>query len=334
MPKSGLYVPLDTAGRTFGVICLASFREFAFSDSDKQLLETLAGSLSVALENARLVHETRQRNAELALINSVQEALAGELELQAIYDVVGDKLQGVFDAQIVDICTYDRTANVVQFPYSIERGERQSWEPHPLDRLGFMRLVIESGEPLLVDEDASGVRQRLGLPVVTDEEPKSALFVPLAAGGVSTGLISLQNMDREHAFTDSDVQLLETLGGSLSVALENARLVYETRQRNAELALINGVQESIAGELELQAIYDLVGDKIQEVFDAQVVDISTYDAATGLLHTSYAVERGVHYADEPSPVSGFRGHVLETGESVLVVENVPEAYERYAVARP
>ena len=68
-----------------------------------RLLTTLAGSLSVALENARLLHETRQRNAELALINSVQEALAGELELQAIYDIVGDKIQEVFDAQVVDI---------------------------------------------------------------------------------------------------------------------------------------------------------------------------------------------------------------------------------------
>ena len=55
----------------------------------------------------RAIEETRQRNAELALINSVQAALAGELELQAIYDVVGDKLQEVFDAQVVDIGIYE-----------------------------------------------------------------------------------------------------------------------------------------------------------------------------------------------------------------------------------
>ena len=112
--------------------------------------------------------------------------------------------------------------------------------------------------------------------------PKSVLFVPLVTGGEATGVISLQNIDREHAFDESDQRLLTTLAGSLSVALENARLVHETRQRNAELALINGVQEALAGELDLQAIYDVVGDKIQEIFDAQVVDIGIYDAATGL----------------------------------------------------
>ena len=94
-------------------------------------------------------------------------------------------------------------------------------------------------------------------------------------------MISLQNIDREHAFSESDQQLLETLARSLSVALENARLVHETRQRNAELALINSVQEALAGELELQAIYDVVGDKIQEIFDAQVVDIGIFDLAPG-----------------------------------------------------
>ena len=112
--------------------------------------------------------------------------------------------------------------------------------------------------------------------------PKSALFVPLVSGVRSTGVIALDNFDREHAFNDADLRLLTTLAGSLSVALENARLVHETRQRNAELALINSVQEALAGELEMQAIYDVVGDKIQEIFDAQVVDIGIFDFAAGL----------------------------------------------------
>jgi GAF domain-containing protein len=112
-------------------------------------------------------------------------------------------------------------------------------------------------------------------------------------------VISLQNLDRAHAFTESDQQLLETLAGSLSVALENARLVHETRRRNAELALINSVQAAIAGELDPQAIYDLVGDKLQEEFDAQVVSISVCDDASGLLTFPYVIERGVRLAQPP-----------------------------------
>src|SRR5207248_4586334 len=124
--------------------------------------------------------------------------------------------------------------------------------------------------------------ERYGNPVMLGEMPKAVLYVPLIVGGRATGAISLQNLDREHAYSESDQQLLETLAGSLSVALENARLVHETRQRNAELALINGVQDAIAGEHEPEAIYDAVGDRIRDVFDAQAVFIMTLDSTTGL----------------------------------------------------
>ena len=66
-----------------------------------RLLTTLASSLSVALENARLFDETQrlltetnERAAELAIINSVQQGLAAKLDMQAMYDLVGDKIAG------------------------------------------------------------------------------------------------------------------------------------------------------------------------------------------------------------------------------------------------
>jgi PAS domain S-box-containing protein len=327
--KSLLFVPLVAGGKATGVISLQNLdREHAFSDSDQQLLETLARSLSVALENARLVHETRQRNAELALINSVQAAIAGELDPQAIYDLVGDKLQEVFDAQVVSISVYDEATGQLSFPYVIERGERL--DEKPIGLIGFRRHVIETREPLMIEETTPEVAERYGNPYVLSGEPvRSALFVPMVVGGRATGVISLQNLDRTHAFTDADERLLSTLAGSLSVALDNARLVHETRQRNAELALINSVQEAIAGELDPQAIYDLVGDKIQKVFDAQVVNITVLDAATGMLNMPYAIERGERQFIEAMPLIGFRKHVMETGEPLMLNENVAAEAERY-----
>jgi PAS domain S-box-containing protein len=326
-----LGVPLHSAeGRSVGVLAVASYTEgFRYTDQDEDLLAFVGQHVGAALSRARAIEETRQRNAELALINSVQEALAGELEMQALYDVVGDKIQEIFDAQIVDISTYDRASGLVNFAYSIESGERVSWEPYPLESLGFMRRVIETGEPMMLNEDVSGTRERLGLPAPVTEPPKSALWAPLLAGREVTGLISLQNMDREHAFSESDQQLLTTLAGSLSVALENARLVHETRQRNAELALINSVQEALAGELKMQAIYDVVGDKIQEIFDAQGTCISIADDATGLVSFPYLIERGERLSAEPTLLtSGFTGRVLETREPLMINEDLAAEAER------
>ncbi|MGH3054267.1 MAG: GAF domain-containing protein, partial [Gaiellaceae bacterium] len=329
-PKSLLFVPLAAGGHAIGVISLENYdREHAFDDSDLRLLTTLAGSLSVALENARLVHETRQRNAELALINSVQDALAGELEMQAIYDVVGDKIDEIFDAQGVAIAILDEATRIVTIPYLVERGERLWPEAQPLGP-GFTTHVLETREPLLIHENIEAEAERYDAVVIAGEMPRSLLWVPLITGGRATGVISLDNFDREHAFSDSDLQLLETLAGSLSVALENARLVHETRQRNAELALINSVQEALAGELEMQAIYDVVGDKIQEIFDAQVVDIGIFDFAAGLTRYPYTIERGARFPDEPTPIedSVMNRQILETKAPVLVNDVPARARER------
>ena len=161
-------------------------------------------------------------------------------------------------------------------------------------------------------------------------------YAPLVSGDEVRGRISLQNVDRTNAFSESDVRLLTTLAGSLSVALENARLVHETRQRNAELALINSVQAAIAGELDPQAIYDLVGDRIQEIFDAQVVDIGIFDFEAGLAHFPYIIEKGVRFfPDEPVPLYSDRTNrvMLETKAPVLI-NDVPAWEAEHGRADP
>jgi GAF domain-containing protein len=59
---------------------------------------------------------------------------------------------------------------------------------------------------------------------------KSAVFVPLMIGDKITSYVTLQNVDKENAFTDSHIRLLETLANSMSVSLENARLFDETNR--------------------------------------------------------------------------------------------------------
>src|SRR5205085_4234259 len=126
--------------------------------------------------------------------------------------------------------------------------------------------------------------------ILIGETPKSQIYVPMIAGGDVKGIISLQNLDHENAFSNSDVNLITTLANSMSVALESARLfdetnrlLKETEQRNAELAVINSVQESLVAQMDMQSIYELVGEKIREIFGAQVIDIVLYDKRANLI---------------------------------------------------
>ena len=87
----------------------------------------------------------------MAIINSVQQGLAEKLDMQAMYDLVGDKIQEIFDAQVVDIGLIDLRTQTIQFPYSIERGVR--FEEKAAFPIGpFGQVVVATRKPLLVND--------------------------------------------------------------------------------------------------------------------------------------------------------------------------------------
>src|SRR5437868_3665249 len=127
----------------------------------------------------------------------------------------------------------------------------------------------------------------------------SCAFVPILGGDRYLGGIVVEDYERENAFSPTDVRLLSTVAASMGVALENARLfdetqrlLKETEQRNAELAIINSVQAALAAELNIQGIYDAVGDKIREIFKNRDVGIRIHDPKTNLMHYPYIYEDG------------------------------------------
>ena len=92
-------------------------------------------------------------------------------------------------------------------------------------------------------------------------------------------------------------------------------------QRGAELALINSVQEGLSSKLEMQAIYDLVGDRLRDTFNAQVVMISQYDPLTNRVFHHYAIERGQHlHIQGWQPIDSSRGTIVRTRSPFMIGE--------------
>ena len=263
-------------------------KENAFSESDIRLLETLANSMSVALENARLfdetnrlLKETEQRTAELAVINSVQEGLAREMDMQGIYDLVGDRLCSLFpDTQTVVIRTFDHETGIEHWQYAIEKGERFPIEPRPFNWAN--KQLISTKKPLDINENYVETAKKMVDGGKQGQPPKSAVFVPMIVGDVVRGSVSLQNVEKENAFTESDLRLLTTLTNSMSVALENARLFDETthllaeaKQRATELSTVNSISKALASQLDPDDLIKLVGDQLKDLFKA-ILFISLY----------------------------------------------------------
>jgi len=326
-PMTSLLVaPLASAGELRGRITLQSTKLDAFTDGDLRLLTTLAASLSVALDNARLFDETRRRAAELAIVNDVQGGLAAQLEPQAMYELVGERASDVFDTHVVDITTFDVDAGVMRSAFTLERGVRFPSDDRPI--IGMRRRVLETREPVVVNEDWAVHAAEAGQPVqIIGEAPKSAMFVPLIVGDEVVGVISLQNLDREKAFSDRDVALLTTLAASLSVALRTARLIEETQRRVSELAIINSVGEALTTEVELAPLLDDVGDTLSEAFNADIAYIALLDEAGTQIDFPYYVEAGQHDPPEPLQLGeGITSEIIRNRSVIL--ENRDEAASR------
>ena len=324
---SVLCVPMATGAKLVGLVYAELQGIYGrFSLADLNLVSVLANQAAVAVENAnwsatlehKVVERTAElqaahrdlehRNSELTIINEIQQGLASKLDFRAIIDLVGDKIREIFDAHCLNIVLYDQDANLLSFPYSWERGERFYDPPQPLGQ-GFTSAVIRSRAPLIINEDMARRVAEMGSWIgASGGFPKSYAGVPIIAGDRVIGVVDIQNLDREHAFSPADVSLLSTLVASLGVALENARLFDDTQRlfkaeqaRVAELQIINSIQQGLAAELDFQAIVDLVGDKLRDVFHTSNLTISWYDERTGLLHYLFCCEHGERIFISPRP---------------------------------
>ncbi len=237
LTKSELIVPITVKGMVIGVLDVQSRHKNDFEPTDVELMQAIANQAGIAIENARLfaetqrlLQETEQRANELTIINNVQQGLASKLDVQSIYNLVGDRFREMFDAEVVMISTYDPQSNTVEHRYAIERGERvYSQGTHPPG--GFRSRIIQTRQPFLLNTGVPDEAARLGQPTLPGTTtPKSWLGVPILAGDQVTGILSVQNLERENAFDDSDVRLLETFAASMSIALENAHLYEQARQ--------------------------------------------------------------------------------------------------------
>jgi signal transduction histidine kinase/ligand-binding sensor domain-containing protein len=276
--------------------------------------------------------ELSQRVEELAVINSVQQGLVAEMDLQGIYDLVGDRIRDIFDAQVAGIATFDYTRNYEVFHYLFENGEKHFPDPRPMD--SYRHYLVEHKEPLYINpQNETEVTQRGFDPpkvVPGTKLPKSIVYMPLIVGNSVTGYIALQNLDRENAFSQSDINLLGTLANSMSVALQNARLFNETQQRAAEMATVTEVSTAIASQLDLDALIQKVGDLMKDLFQANIVFLAFLDKKTNTIKFPY------QYGDDISPIKfgeGLTSTIIKTGDAQLINKDVNARYDELGIER-
>jgi len=221
--------------------------------------------------------------AELAVINSIQQGLAAELDFQSIIDLVGNQIQEVLGVQDIGIRWHDKSTDQIHFLYEFERGKRLDLPPQHVSESGVLKALNETQGPLFFNSQKS--IEDYGINTVPGTETsQSGIYVPIQRGNEVMGMIGVESLDDPNAFDESDVRLLTTIGNAMGVALHNAELFEEIQEQNAELAVINSIQQGLAASIDFQGIADLVGDKLREVLKTENLVIWWHNKSTNHIH--------------------------------------------------
>lgn len=262
-----------------------------FGEAEVELLSRFAQLASVALDNARLfvetkrlLMETEQRAAELAIINTVQQGLASKLDMQAVIDLLGDQVRQVFSVDTIYVSLLERQSEMLHFPYFYLRNQRLPDEPQPLGE-GLTSHIIRSRQPLVINQDLERRYRELGALYPTGyngDNPRSWLGVPILSGDAVIGAICVMDYQREHAFGDAVVNLLSTLAANLGVALENVRLFQAERSQAGRQAALFRLSAAIAAARDEDEICRRVVEGLQdEALGYAYVATFLLDRATG-----------------------------------------------------
>lgn len=214
---------LNYEGEEYFIAFIRDIREQKqFQDDLKNAKETAEAATR---ETNRLLAETRQKNAELKIINEVGKALTEQLDLDKMLDLVGDSLFESVQPNIVYIALLDETNQEVAFPYFRSEGEHVTRRPLKVGE-GLTSKILQTSDALLCanlqEQEESGV-----IPDPDSVNSESYLGVPIMSGKKALGVLSIQHVEPDR-FNESDIRTLSTVANNLGIMLENARLYVET----------------------------------------------------------------------------------------------------------
>src|SRR4029453_6619605 len=150
--------------------------------------------------------------------------------------------------------------------------------------------------------------------------PKTQVMVPLLVGSEMRGILQLNDLEREHAFSESDIRLLETLANSMSVALQNARLFDETQRRTRETAALAEVGREIGSSLDLATVMQRIAHHAKELLSAENSAIFLSDAGGAHLRAIVAIGEAAGAIRDTviEPGVGIIGNLVLRGEAAYI----------------
>jgi len=319
-------VPVLSKNQLIGLIAvwrIGAGQEFKSTELD--FLSSLAGQVAVAIENARLFEETKQRLRDMQGLAQIGEAISQNTELEPL-------LTQILDAACETIPAADKGSILLLEDHDALRIYALSGYTDPRTRAvrfstdaGYAALAVREKRGVLVPDALADASITFSNDIPEMNEVQSAMVAPLIVKQRVIGTISLDNASRKSAFTEDDLRLLVALATPAALAIENARLFKETRRRLADLEILQTISTALRVAKTLDEALPIILDQLINLLDVgsallDILDPSNGEIVTELAHGVWAPITGMR---TPRNV-GVSGHVISTGQPYITTDLVAD----------
>jgi two-component system NtrC family sensor kinase len=225
-------VPIISKGTPLGVLGLGSRKPSSFTSLDTQLLMTIASELGVAIENAKLIGQLREKMGEIELISELSGVINSSLSIGTVFRIMMSEIRKLVEYDRGSILLYNEKEHNLLI-YALDTNMKTTLKrgvKAPLDGISA-GWVIKNNQPWINDDLAREIAFPLDRKL-RDEGIRSTISIPL----VQDKILGVFNLDstQPSKYSKKDLQLLLSVSKHISIALENARLFEEISKEKKE----------------------------------------------------------------------------------------------------
>jgi GAF domain-containing protein len=265
--ETAAYVPILQEGRLRGLILIGARAPQTIDDDVVD-----AFTRTIRLTTNSLVHTgspteplNNRRAVELTALNTLLAAAASAKDMQSFFVSIHDQVRAVMGDFGFLIALYDPKTNAISIPYLFEDGRFSSIDTFPLGE-GLTSILIRTNEPLLLVEDTERRAVAMGAKIA-GKPAQSWLGVPLIAQGEAIGAIILQDLEKEHAFNEDDLQFVRSVAGQVSSTIYNIRVLEASRRIALHFETAAEIARDISSSLDLDELLKKATDLIRSRFE-------------------------------------------------------------------